>query len=110
MPSAYEGFGVPYVEAMASGTAVVTTPNPGAMEVLQDGVYGEICTPEALGQAINALIGDTDRREAFVQRGLLRARDFDWDTIAGRYELAYANVLSKRMNLFERLVRRARTQ
>ena len=41
LPSTYEGFGVPYIEAMAARTAVIaTSPNPGAREVLSDGSYG----------------------------------------------------------------------
>ena len=42
LPSSYEGFGRPYVEAMAAGTPVVATPNPGAMEVLENGRFGLI--------------------------------------------------------------------
>ena len=33
-PSVYEGFGLPYLEAMACGTAVVASPNPGSRELL----------------------------------------------------------------------------
>jgi phosphatidylinositol alpha-mannosyltransferase len=40
LPSSYEGFGVPYIEAMACGTPVVATPNPGALQVLDGGRYG----------------------------------------------------------------------
>ena len=36
-PSTYEGFGLPYLEAMACGTVVVATRNPGSVEVLGDG-------------------------------------------------------------------------
>jgi glycosyltransferase involved in cell wall biosynthesis len=49
LPSSYEGFGVPYIEAMASGTPVVATPNVGAREVLDDGKYGVIAPPAELG-------------------------------------------------------------
>ena len=42
-PSIYEGFGIPYIEAMAAGTAIVTSPNAGAGEVLKNGRYGIIC-------------------------------------------------------------------
>ncbi len=37
LPSTYEGFGVPYIEAMASGTVAVASPNPGAKEILDNG-------------------------------------------------------------------------
>ena len=52
LPSSYEGFGVPYVEAMASGTPVVATPNVGAKEVLANGKYGVLVGPRDLGPAI----------------------------------------------------------
>ncbi len=41
-PSTYEGFGLPYLEAMACGTPVVATPNPGSLEVLDGGRYGAL--------------------------------------------------------------------
>src|SRR5205814_1213559 len=44
LPSSYEGFGRPYVEAMASGTPVVATRNPGALEVLEGGRFGIVAT------------------------------------------------------------------
>src|SRR5262245_10139324 len=41
-PSSYEGFGIPYLEALASGTAVIASPNSGADYVLAAGKYGII--------------------------------------------------------------------
>src|SRR5581483_8941283 len=58
LPSSYEGFGVPYIEAMASGTPVVATPNPGSLEVLDGGRCGVIVDPDELGDALIALLRD----------------------------------------------------
>ena len=46
---------------MASGTAVVATPNPGAREVLGDGRYGRLSDEDGLGTALVDLLRD-DRR------------------------------------------------
>ena len=54
-PSTYEGFGLPYLEAMACGTAVVATPNPGSREVLGDGEYGRLVDDAAFGPMIELL-------------------------------------------------------
>lgn len=85
LPSSYEGFGVPYIEAMACGTPVVATPNPGALEVLDDGRYGLIAELENLGSTLVSLLGDDNLRMRLVQSGLERARDYDIHKIAQRY-------------------------
>jgi phosphatidylinositol alpha-mannosyltransferase len=89
LPSTYEGFGVPYVEALACGTPVVATPNPGAREILQSGRYGILADDGDLPDAILSLLSDTGRRQQMGERGLARASDFDWDHIAERYEDVY---------------------
>jgi phosphatidylinositol alpha-mannosyltransferase len=94
LPSSYEGFGVPYIEAMASGTAVVATPNPGALEVLDKGRFGVIADDANIGTQINKLFGDISLRENYARMGLERAQDFSWDQVAGRYEQLYQELTS----------------
>jgi len=92
MPSIYEGFGVPYIEAMASGTPSVATHNLGADEVLDGGRCGVITSDEELGSALGALLGDQARRADLAERGLKRAQQFDWALVAASYESAYERV------------------
>lgn len=94
LPSSYEGFGRPYVEAMASGTPVVATPNLGALEVLAGGQYGVIASASRLGEELLSLLMDRGRREALAAKGLLRAQDFRWDRVVARYEALYAEVVA----------------
>jgi phosphatidyl-myo-inositol alpha-mannosyltransferase len=85
-PSAYEGFGLPYLEAMACGTSVVATPNPGSREVLQDGRCGVLAEDAAFGDAVLALLGDAARRRHMEAVGLRRAHELSLDAMLDRYE------------------------
>jgi len=92
LPSAYEAFGRPYAEAMASGTAVVATPNPGALEVLAGGSVGVLVEPVELGDALTNLLQDGPRRNALAAAGLERSRSYGWDEVAAAYEAVYLEV------------------
>lgn len=92
LPSTYEGFGVPYIEAMASGTPVVATPNPGAVEVLDNGLYGLLTQDTDLGKQIERLISDSLERSAWEAKGLVRAKSFSWDAVVEQYERIYTTL------------------
>jgi glycosyltransferase involved in cell wall biosynthesis len=89
LPSTYEGFGVPYLEALATGCPVVATPNAGAREILRDGVFGRIVDAEQLGGALLELLQDEALRADLAARGRVRAKRFDWSRIADEYEALY---------------------
>ena len=89
LPSTYEGFGVPYIEAMASGTAIVATPNQGAVEVLNGGAHGVIVPEAQLGQGIIRVLRDKTLRHGLEKNGLREARRYDWGRVCGAYEKLY---------------------
>jgi len=93
LPSTYEGFGVPYIEAMASGTAVVATPNPGACEVLRGGKDGIVVNDGELGAALCSLFEHSARRKAMETAGIMRAQAFSWNRVAAQYEELYLDLI-----------------
>lgn len=79
LPSLYEGFGLPVLEAMASGTPVVASDRTALPEVCGDAaLLVDPDDPDALTEAILAAIGDERLRAA----GLARARSFTWERTA----------------------------
>ncbi|MGA2928383.1 MAG: glycosyltransferase family 4 protein [Solirubrobacteraceae bacterium] len=93
MPSTYEGFGLPYLEAMAQGTPVVATTNPGSRFVLDGGRFGLIAAEHELGSEIAKLLLDGDIRSKLATRGLERARQFGWEALLGQHERAYREAI-----------------
>jgi glycosyltransferase involved in cell wall biosynthesis len=93
LPSSLETFGVPLIEAMASGTPVVATPNRGAADVLDGGKFGCIVPIEQLGATLSSLLRDDATRERYRGLGLIRASAFSLDEVVTRYERLFSIVV-----------------
>jgi glycosyltransferase involved in cell wall biosynthesis len=92
-PSLYEGFGLPLLEAMACGTAVVASNRSSLPEVL--GGAGLLFDPatDDLADVLLSLIDDPAKRERLVTLGWERARDFSWDRTAEQTLDVYRSVV-----------------
>ena len=88
-PSSYEGFGVPALEAMACGAAVVASPSAGVREVVADGISGIHAPDGALGASLIRVLSDTVLREHLVAGGRIAAARYDIDRIAAEFEEIY---------------------
>lgn len=85
LPSSYEGFGIPYAEAMSCGLPVVATPNIGARYVTDDGAAGVLAEPDELGVTIAKLLGDEAWRQELESKSLERAQQFALSRVVDEY-------------------------
>ncbi len=98
LPSRYEGFGLPVLEAMASGAPVITTHSSSLPEVTGDA--GLLVPPDdvgALAAAIIAVVDQPNLQVALRERGIERARQFTWERTARATLRIYEQVLHARL-------------
>lgn len=78
-PSFYEGFGLPPLEAMSSGTPVITSNTSSLPEVVGDaGITIDPTNVNELADAMIKIISDTSLKDEMVKKGLKRAKKFSW--------------------------------
>jgi len=94
-PSLAEGFGLPAVEAMASGVPLITSNCSSLPEVVEKAAV--LVNPESVDemvQAIRSLLGDQGRRAQLIEQGLARARDLSWERTASQVLDLYRELAS----------------
>jgi len=94
-PSLYEGFGLPPLEAMASGTPVVTSNVSSLPEVVGDAaVLVDPYSARSIADGILSVLRSTHLREDLRQRGYRRAQEYSWARSVQRVREVYGEVLS----------------
>lgn len=87
--SIYEGFGMPPLEAMSSGTPVVTTKCGGIDEFIKPGynaLVSDVCDIYPLANSISYLLSNEDARELLSKRGRETALEFSTDKVINKLE------------------------
>jgi glycosyltransferase involved in cell wall biosynthesis len=106
VPSRYEGFGLPAVEAMACGTPVVATRAGALPEVIDmtgGGILAERDDPNSLAQAVRTLLENTETRALMAKRGREQVvQSLSWPKIAAATANVYAETIKRRQTMQRR--------
>ncbi|MEC4815282.1 MAG: glycosyltransferase family 1 protein [Scytonema sp. PMC 1069.18] len=95
-PSLYEGFGITILEAMACGTAVITSNVTSLPEVAGDAaILVEPMDVDAIVKAVLCLKNDADFYQRLINQGLTRAKLFTWEKTAEQVASIYETLVAK---------------
>jgi glycosyltransferase involved in cell wall biosynthesis len=93
LPSAQEGFGIVFLEAMAAGKPIVAARAAAVPEVVRSGLLVEPDNPEALADAILLLYRDPDLRQALAAAGLREVEQFEMHRVAALFVKEVAKIV-----------------
>ena len=95
-PSLYEGFGIPPLEAMACGTAVIVSNTSSLPEICGDAAYYiDPLNIASIADGIQHILNNDLLREELIQKGLQHAQSFTWDKSAKEHSSVFEKVLSQ---------------
>ncbi len=98
MPSREEGFGLPALEAMASGVSVVCTPNPALREVAGEAAwFAQSFHAKALADAVEQCLSQREEKQGRIELGKERARNFLISAQARATVEVYQTVLGRKI-------------
>lgn len=99
LSSKWEGFGHVIVEAMVTGTPVISTDcRSGPGEIIKDNYYGRlvpVSNDKKLAETTIELLRDSNEQQKLIKRGYKRIKDFDVKRIVQNYETAFEEVMKK---------------
>jgi glycosyltransferase involved in cell wall biosynthesis len=92
--SLYEGFGLPFLEAMACGVPVIASNTSSIPEVVGDsGILVDPLDPDDILEGMERVADSFDLREELKRKGLARAASFSWQSSASRVLNLYEDIL-----------------
>jgi len=95
MPSVYEGFGLPILEAMQSGCPVITTKGGSIPEVAGDAAYYvDGYDTESIATGIEKIFSTKNLQETLIKKGTEQAKKFSWKKTAERTVASYEHFLA----------------
>ena len=93
-PSFHETFGLPIMEAMASGTPVITSNSTACVEIAgEDAIIVDPHSIEGISKALVEVVSNQELRASYSRKGLNRAEQFTWKTAAQQHLEIFSQIL-----------------